>query len=170
MITVHKYYCPAWQEFNSQTNLFFDDEWSIASVMQQLLNLTTDQSFRNHCQLIWCSLMEELNLVTGSCVLVFRCVWQQARRQILTQALVGGLPGGPGPGSVLVKRVTSLAVGPRCMVLADAEQPPLLPLRALTGMAIALAPEGGRDGYRKCHYTQDQGEWKGAASSSISQV
>lgn len=77
------------------------------------------------------------------------CVWQQARRRILTQALVGGVPVGPGPGSVLVKRVTSLAVVPHCMVLADTEQPPLLPLRALAGVAVALTPEGDRDGYEK---------------------
>lgn len=65
--------------------------------------------------------------------------------QLLTQALVGGVPGGPGPGPVLVEGVTSLAVVPRCMMLADAEQPPLLALGALAGVAVTLAPEGGRD-------------------------
>lgn len=65
--------------------------------------------------------------------------------QLLTQALVGGVPGGPGPGSVLVEGVTSLAVVPRCVMLADTEQPPLLALGALAGVAVALTPEGGRD-------------------------
>lgn len=31
------------------------------------------------------------------------------------------------------------------MMLADAEQPPLLALGALAGVAVALTPEGGRD-------------------------
>lgn len=110
--------------------------WSIPS-------LTADRSFRNFDVPWWVS-WKELKLVAGSCVLIL--AWQRARRRLLTQALVGGVPGGPGPGSVLVKRVTSLAVIPRCMVLADAEQPPPLPLRALAGVAVALTPEGGRDG------------------------
>lgn len=69
--------------------------------------------------------------------------------QLLTQALVGGVPGGPGPGSVLVEGVASLAIIPCCMVLAHAEQPPLLHLRALAGVAVAFTSEGGREGNGK---------------------
>ena len=61
--------------------------------------------------------------------------------RLLTQTLVGGVPGGPGPGSVLVEGVTSLAVVSRRVMLAGADQAPLFALDALAGVTVALTPE-----------------------------
>lgn len=99
----------------------------------------------------WWILWNELKMVAGSCALFvlffsgcfffFLWAWQQAPRRPLTQALVGGVPGGPGPGSVLVERVTPLAVVSRCVVLADAEQPAPLAHGAVAGVAVTLTPK-----------------------------
>lgn len=62
---------------------------------------------------------------------------------VLTQTLVGRVPRGPGPRPVLVESLTPLAVLPCRVVLADARQSPVLALRTLAGVAVALAPDGG---------------------------
>lgn len=68
-----------------------------------------------------------------------------ARTKTLTQTFVGGVPGRPGPGSILVKGVTSLAVISHRVMLADADQAAVLPLDALAGVAVTLASEGRED-------------------------
>lgn len=64
------------------------------------------------------------------------------RIKLLTQTLVGGIPSGPGPRSVLVKGVTSLAVGSLCVMLAVTHQATLFTLNTLAGMAVALTSKG----------------------------
>lgn len=61
---------------------------------------------------------------------------------LLTQTLIGGVPSGPGPGSILVKGVTSLAVISHCVMLAGTDQATMFPLSALAGMTITLTSEG----------------------------
>lgn len=62
----------------------------------------------------------------------------------LTQTLVGRVPRGPSPRPVLVEGSAPLAVLSCRVVLADTRQSPVLALRALAGVAVALAP-GGRE-------------------------
>lgn len=67
--------------------------------------------------------------------------WQHPEIMLLTQTLVGGVSGGPGPGSVLVKGVTFLAVSSHGVMLAGTNQVTTFPLNALTGMTVTLAPK-----------------------------
>lgn len=100
-----------------------------------------------------CSGSLSLSLVVGAAlwVLSVDCTqadsWQRRRSRILTQALVGRVPGGPGPGSVLVKRVTFLAVVPRCVMLAGADQATVFPLDTVASVTVTLASVG------------DEGRW-----------
>jgi len=71
--------------------------------------------------------------------------WQHPRIKLLTQTLVGRVPSGPGPGSVLVKGVTSLAVGSHCVMLAGTDQATLFPFNALAGMTVTLTSKGNMD-------------------------
>ena len=65
---------------------------------------------------------------------------------LLTQTLMGCLPGGPGPWPVLVEGVALLAVRPHRVVLADAGQHPALVLDTFAGVAVALTPEDRETG------------------------
>ncbi len=67
------------------------------------------------------------------------------RSRLLTQTLVGGVPSGPGPGSIPVKRVTSLAVISDCVMLTGADQATMFPLTALAGVTVTLTSEGNTD-------------------------
>lgn len=60
----------------------------------------------------------------------------------LTQTFVGRVPSGPGPGSVLVKWVTPLAVSSLCVMLAGTNQGPVFPFHTLTGVTVTLTPKG----------------------------
>lgn len=75
---------------------------------------------------------------------------QQHRNRLLTQTLVGGVPSGPGPGSVLVKGVTFVAVISHCVMLAGADQAAAFPLDTLASVTVTLASvwEGGGGGHR----------------------
>lgn len=52
---------PNWQSY------FFLCEWSIVSLMQQLLNVTACDSSRNHRRLIWCPLMDFVERAQNRC-------------------------------------------------------------------------------------------------------
>lgn len=71
--------------------------------------------------------------------------WCHPGIKLLTQTLIGRVPSGPGPGSILVKGVTSLAVGSHCVMLAGADQVTMFSLSALAGMAVTLTSEGNID-------------------------
>lgn len=71
--------------------------------------------------------------------------WQHPEIMLLTQTLVGGISGGPGPGSVLVKGVTFLAVSSRGVMLAGTDQATMFPLNALAGMTVTLASKWNKD-------------------------
>lgn len=72
-------------------------------------------------------------------------LWQHPGIKLLTQTLIGGVPSGPGPGSVLVKGVTSLAVSSHCVMLAGADQVTKFPLNAFAGVTVTLTSEGNID-------------------------
>lgn len=72
-------------------------------------------------------------------------LWQRSTAQLLTQTFVGRIPSGPGPGSVLVKGVTSLAVGSRGVMLAGTDQATVFPFNTLTGVTVTLTSKGNID-------------------------
>lgn len=81
-------------------------------------------------------------------------LWQRPKAQLLTQTFIGRIPSGPGPGSVLVKWVTSLAVGSHCVMLAGTDQATMFPFNTLTGVTVTLTSEGNIDRYlcKGCKY------------------
>lgn len=85
----------------------------------------------------------------------------------LTQTLVGVLCRAAGPRAVLEEGQTTLAVHSRCVVLTAARQLTSLVGPALTGVAIAFAPEGnaGRKGPGdNCHR---HGRGRGQPSTAV---
>lgn len=161
-----------WTDFKSLF-IFFFHEWSIASVTQQLLNLTADQSFRNHRRLFWCFLMEELSLVVGSC-----CCGLQARVTAGQEADTHSgtrwrSPRSPWPrvcpgkkGDISGSRPPLYGAGRR---RATSPAPP----RSTRWRGRCTCTwRRQRRFMGKSHYRQatHQGEWKGAASFSISRA